>query len=465
MTNRERRAGTRGSRLDTTLADRIAHLPPPARRLLADTAALALALGAAPYLVGGSVRDLLLGRATIDLDVVVVGEAIAVARALHAALGGEARARLRVHETFGTANLALHDGPALDLITARREVYPEPGALPVVAPGSLDDDLRRRDFTINAMALDLAPARFGALIDPLGGRGDLAARTVRILHPASFSDDPTRLLRAIRYAGRLAFALDPATAALAAAAFATGAPGTISIQRLSHEFVRLLAEPAAAAMLDHLRALDGLAPFGAQLRWDEAARAAFRRLDRCWPLVRPDRARRFDLWTARFALLVAHLAPEEARAAAGDLHLTTEAIDLAGQVAQARTDLAAMPLPATNAALGRSLDRFDTAAIATIAAMTPDETARKRLAHYLTAIRPLAPTLTGDALKHLRVPPGPIYRRILQALLDYKRDNPAATVADEWAFLRARLWDEGVRPPPPPAAGGSSAGGVNGAEG
>lgn len=421
----------------------LAQLAGPARALLARAAAVAVAHGSAPYLVGGSVRDLLLGRMTIDLDVVIVGAAIAVARALREALGGPPAARLSVHEAFGTATLLPPDGPPLDLITARRETYAAPGALPTVVPGTLDDDLRRRDFTINAIALSLGPDDFGVIHDPLGGRGDLAAGIVRVLHAASFRDDPTRLLRAIRYAGRLGFAFDAETAALFLAALAARAFATVSVQRLSHEFARVLAEPRAAAMLDRLARTGALAQLAPPLDWGETERVGFARLDALWSpaLVAPPRP--VSRWEARFALLTAALAPAAARAAATALVLPGRTGELAGQVAELRAVLAEMPLPGTPAALGRRLDRYEPAAILTVAARTPEEGARARLLRYLTAVRAVAPILTGEALRALGVAPGPIYREALAALRDFKRDRPAATVADERDALRAWLAGHG----------------------
>ncbi len=429
----------RGYRLTADRAVQLARLAPARRGLLDRAAAVALAHAAPPYLVGGGVRDLLLGRATLDLDVVVVGDALAVARALHDDLGGAARARLRAHEAFGTATLTLHDGPALDLITARREQYPAPGALPLVFPGSLDDDLRRRDFTINAIALDLAPGAGGALLDPLGGRADLAAGVIRVLHEGSFADDPTRLLRAARYAGRLAFDLAPRTAALFRAAVGAGALGTVTPQRLSHEFVRLLAEPLAATMLDALVATDALAQIAPGSRWDDESRAANARLVALSPALPSAPGGAPALWAARFALLVAHLAPEAAWAVASGLHVPGGAIELARQVATLRALLAQGVPTTSDAALGRLLDPFSAAAVATTAALLPDPATRQTLLRYLTTIRSLVPRLGGAALKALGVAPGPIYREALGALRDFKRDTPDATSEDERAFLQRWL--------------------------
>jgi tRNA nucleotidyltransferase (CCA-adding enzyme) len=189
------------------------------------------------YVVGGAVRDLLLGRGRADLDLVVEGDAFALA----ARLGAEPLA----HERFGTAKVRL-DGHEIDIAAARSETYAAPGALPEVAPALLADDLGRRDFSVNAMAIPLAgPAE---LIDPHGGRADLDAGLLRVLHPGSFADDPTRALRAARYAARLGLSLDPETEALLRATDL----GTISDDRRRAELLRLAAEDEAVRGLELL---------------------------------------------------------------------------------------------------------------------------------------------------------------------------------------------------------------------
>jgi tRNA nucleotidyltransferase (CCA-adding enzyme) len=183
------------------------------------------------YLVGGAVRDLLLGREDrADIDVVVEGDVAAIA----AALGGAARS----HERFGTATVRVGDLVA-DLAAARAESYAHPGALPDVRAAALADDLARRDFTVNAMAIPLAGE--ARLIDPHGGAGDLEIRSLRVLHECSFADDPTRALRAARYAARLGFALEPETERLVRATDLE----TVSADRRDAELAKLAAEPAA----------------------------------------------------------------------------------------------------------------------------------------------------------------------------------------------------------------------------
>jgi len=210
------------------------------RAALAEVRSAAAARGENVWLVGGAVRDLLLGRATRDADLLVdvSGDAAALARELGKRLG----AKPRRHARFGTATLELPDGVRLDLARPRREAYAHPGALPEVAfPATLAEDLARRDFAIHAMALPLSSRR--RLVDPFGGRKDLAAGRIRVLHDRSFLDDPTRAYRAVRYAARLGFRLERPTARLLREAVASGAVDAVSGDRLRRECMLILSEP------------------------------------------------------------------------------------------------------------------------------------------------------------------------------------------------------------------------------
>jgi tRNA nucleotidyltransferase (CCA-adding enzyme) len=198
------------------------------------------------YLVGGTVRDLLRGAKGVDLDIVVEGDA----RPLVSRLGG----RVREHERFGTATVVAGD-LSFDLATSRRETYERPGALPTVEPAPLLEDLGRRDFTINAMAAGLTGEDLGHLYDPHGGVHDLRAGLVRVLHDNSFVDDPTRLLRAVRYEARLGFALEPDTELLARKAAAAAGLRGVSGARVRDELLDLLGELDAPAAVERLREL------------------------------------------------------------------------------------------------------------------------------------------------------------------------------------------------------------------
>jgi tRNA nucleotidyltransferase (CCA-adding enzyme) len=259
-------------------------LPAPSAELLRALCGAADAAGIAVYLVGGPVRDLLLRRALRDLDLVAEAGADAVAALARAAAPD---ARVTVHGRFGTLHVARADA-ALDLAAARRESYAHDGALPSVEPGSLDEDLRRRDFSVNALALPLsaaARARAGdAVVDPTGGAADLSLRSLRVLHARSFHDDPTRALRAARLAPRLGFRLARETRAALRDALRDGAFARVSGDRYRQELARLFEDgrqgldPAAALRwLDASHVLGALEP---GLRLAPRAVAPLRRLGR-----------------------------------------------------------------------------------------------------------------------------------------------------------------------------------------
>jgi tRNA nucleotidyltransferase (CCA-adding enzyme) len=202
------------------------------------------------YVVGGAVRDALLGHPSYDLDLVVEGDVPAFARRLADRLGG----RVQTHEAFGTAEI-YYAGGEIDVATARTEIYPEPAALPQVEFATLAEDLARRDFTINAIAASLGRDDFGRLADPHHGRADLASGTIRVLHDQSFVDDPTRIFRAIRYENRLGFRMDPETERLAREGM-TGV-ARLSNERVREEIVALLSEDGIAHTLDRLAEFAG----------------------------------------------------------------------------------------------------------------------------------------------------------------------------------------------------------------
>ncbi len=234
------------------------------------------ALGERPegvYVVGGTVRDILLGERSFDVDIAVEGDAIAFGRALAGTLGG----RVTPHEKFGTAVLLYGDGGRIDVVTTRTEFYDAPGALPTVERAGLREDLFRRDFTINAMAVSLKPADFGRLVDPFGGRADLHGRVLRVLHNLSFIDDPTRIFRAIRYEARYGLKLEEHSARLARGTIEMGLVGDLSSARLRDELIALLEDPGAAGGILRLGELGVDRAIHPRLQADAAAAALFER--------------------------------------------------------------------------------------------------------------------------------------------------------------------------------------------
>jgi len=216
--------------------------PKPQKQALDLVRETAIEKNVRPYLVGGPVRDLLLDRTAFDIDLTLEADSAAFARALAKRVNG----RVKSFPQFLTYKVVAGDMPEVDIATARKERYRKPGALPVVSPGRLKDDLLRRDFSINAIALDVLTS---ALHDPTNGERDLRDRLIRVLHEGSFVDDPTRVFRAIRLAGRLDFTLEKHTAKLMRDAIDNGALGTVTKERLWRELFLAMDEADAPKIL------------------------------------------------------------------------------------------------------------------------------------------------------------------------------------------------------------------------
>ncbi len=401
----------------------------PRQRLLDAVVATARARRVDAFLVGGPVRDLLLGRTVGDLDVLLSHGLGEVARDVAGALGGE----LALHPRFLTASVACA-GLRLDLAQARSETYPTPGSLPVVEPSSVERDLLRRDFTIHALALPLDAQAGNTLLDPCEGRRDLAARRIRILHPRSFDDDPTRLLRASRYAARLGFTLEPGTTRALRLALRTRALGALSGDRIRHEVERLLDEADAARAAAHLDRAGLLVALAPGWRVGPSARAALRRLARA-----PARAPWRDLATpesvraAGLRLLLSDIAPARAARAVAVL-------GLAGRPAEVIvTDLKALP------ALARVLARrlSDGALDARLAGAAPPlllaawcrstPGAARRIERFSGELRRQRDPVRGDRLADLGAR-GPEIGALLRAARRRRLDG--GDVDDAWLLAQ-----------------------------
>jgi tRNA nucleotidyltransferase (CCA-adding enzyme) len=373
------------------------------------------------YVVGGTLRDLLLNPPSLDIDIAVEGEAMALARELAGATGG----RAVTHPAFLTATVRI-PGFHLDLITARFETYARLGALPAVRPATILEDLLRRDFTINALALRLNGPKAGEVVDLSGGLADLDARLVRALHERSFQDDATRILRAVRYATRFGFQIEPQT--LGWLKRDVRYLDTISGARLHHEFARIFAEDAPEEILRRLNGLDALAAIHPALRFDSPQADPFARL------------RDLNATGARAAywpVLAWSLS-------------VPQALDLARRLAATkpqREAMAAMPVlqrlepNLARPSLKRSvvaelLAPFPLPALWTFAALTAEPTARDRLLDYLTKARHGRPHLTGDDLLALGVSSGPIVGAILRRLRNTRLDGEVTTREEEERLAR-----------------------------
>ncbi len=226
-------------------------VPTDVRPLFEELGKLAARHHVRVYAVGGCVRDWCLGiKQGVDVDVTVEGEGVAFAQIVVQNLGGT----LRVHPPFGTATIHVSERSLLDIASCRKETYARPAAYPSVSAGTLKDDLMRRDFTINAMALSLQSGHFGTLIDLFDGRGDLKRKQLRVLHPGSFLDDPSRILRGIRFSQRFGLSWEAETDRHRREAIRAGALGWLNAGRLQKELERMCEEPDPAACLEQLAA-------------------------------------------------------------------------------------------------------------------------------------------------------------------------------------------------------------------
>jgi tRNA nucleotidyltransferase/poly(A) polymerase len=410
-------------------------------------------LGAPVCAVGGFVRDLLLGRAAPDVDLVVEGDGVAFARQLREEIGGS----VSIHEAFGTASIEGAVGPEgaplgrIDVASARRERYDAPGALPVVSGATVEEDLRRRDFSVNALALALQPSAFGRLLDPLGGRLDLSKRRLRPLHPLSFVEDPTRIFRAARYAAKLGFRLDPMGIKAVRLAVAIGEYRALSGQRLRAEHDLMTAEPRG------WRGFELLLRWRALHLWDPAYEESRRSADRVRAAARLCRwARQAEIELDPREVTVIALLVDQAPAV-----VTRCLARLAVHGEPARWLYEA----ATAARLARRLDGArwrSPSAIAEALRSCPvpvlagawlrgGRVARQRIQWFLREGRRVRPLLSGDDVVALGVPQGPAVGECLGALRRLRLDRRVRTRGHERAFVGAWLVERGhgarQRPP------------------
>jgi len=446
------------------LASRLENALPVTRLVLLQAVARAAHdQHAALYIVGGFVRDLLLDRPSLDFDLVVEGDAIALARALAARYGG----RVTSHARFGTAKWlisghaaivrnrlgaaenstgsldappsTLHDfdlPDSLDLVTARTEFYTHPTALPTVERGSIKLDLHRRDFTINTLALRLDGRHYGELHDYWGGLTDLRLGLVRVLHSLSFVDDPTRMLRAARFEQRFDFQIEERTLDLLGEALTL--LDRISGDRIRHELNNILAEqntPQILARLGELRLLNAIHP---NLIWDEWLGSSFIAIpsnppDANWGVppnatgVVLKRSLAYTIWLMR-------LTPQEANAVNKRLKLPAELGKIIREACELWHDLPNLATASASTAVAR-LEPVHPLARYAVYLATSDNRLRTVIETYITRWQKITSTTSGHDLRRRGLPPGPIYRRILDDLRNAWLDGKITTEAEEIALL------------------------------
>lgn len=410
-------------------------LPGPLLELLQQASAMAQEMGYGLYVVGGFVRDLLLGERNLDLDLVVEGDAIRLARRLARRVG----ARTRSHGRFGTAKIVLEGReaefgiPSLDFATARLEFYAHSAALPEVEQSSIKADLHRRDFTINTLAIRLDSDHYGKLLDFYGGEQDLQDRVVRVLHSLSFIEDPTRIMRAVRFEQRLGFHIEPRTAELIENALPM--LSRVTGERVRHELLLILAEDEPEHALNRLDELDVLEQIHPRLASDEETARLFARLRE------EVAAGRWDVQAAEYglpapalylALLTCRMSREDVEGLGAHLKLLRQDLALLRQVLDLRELSPRLEEPQLR---NREIDailRFSSSPSRLVAWLcTGSETVRERLWLYESSLRHVQPTVDGEYLKSLGLRPSPLFRRLLDAVRNARLDGEIETVEEE----------------------------------
>ncbi|AFY96122.1 CBS domain-containing protein [Chamaesiphon minutus] len=440
-------------------------LVPQQWELLMKAAQFAQQWGWHLYLIGGAVRDLLLsetGSLLIkDIDLVVDGfhQAADVSAGVKLATALQEfypAARLDVHGAFQTAALLWHDDPefdslGIDIATARTEFYPYPAANPEVEASSIRQDLYRRDFTINAMALRLTAATTPPLLDFFGGVGDLQNQLVRVLHPNSFIEDPTRIFRGVRFAIRLGFQLETQTADYIRYAISSGVydrtaqanPKTPALQtRLKTELKYLLQAPYWRSALELLSDLGALHCIHSTLKLEPELVRQLELLERC--------LRRFDAprqlyhsqpqlihWQLRLETIIATLAPAFRQPVAKNLQLPEDTIERLANLDRSQTQiLSSLPTFDRVSQVVQLLKQFDLPMLILIAVQCRDKTIRRQIWRYLIVWAHIQPPLNGNDLRRLGYKPGPQYRQILANLLAATLDGVVIDRASAEAFLQ-----------------------------
>ncbi len=392
-------------------------------------------VGCPAFVVGGFVRDLLIGRPNLDVDVVAEGDGIAFAQAFAEARDGE----VKHHKRFGTAVVTLSDGFKMDVATARMEVYDHPGALPSVKPSSIRDDLRRRDFTINAMAIVLNEPRFGELVDFFGGRSDLENGWVRILHDLSFADDPTRIFRAIRFEQRHGFSLEHRTEKLLEQAVADDFLRTITGQRLRNEILLILKEEEPVPIIRRMERFDLMKYIHPRIRISDDLVELFRRTGDTLEWWNSTSAHN-ELGPALLNLiaLTDQLSAAEAEDVSKRLVLRkkyNEALKaskmLLPDIVRRLCQVKDTPSEIYKALRGLPLEVL-------LFAMAKAYEIRDSIEYYLTETRNINPLVNGNDLRRLGYPEGPLYTQILDSTFAAQLDGLIADKDEAIEFVKNR---------------------------
>ena len=393
-------------------------------------------IGSGAYVVGGFVRDLFLYRSDEDIDIVIEGDGIAFAKKYAKIVG----ARLHTHEKFGTAVIIFPDGFKIDVASARMEYYKFPAALPVVERSSIKLDLYRRDFTINTLAIQLNADKFGTLIDFFSARKDIKEKIIRVLHNLSFVEDPTRVFRAIRFEQRFEFTIGKLTASLITNAISMDFFRELSGKRVFAELRLILQEENPVAAIRRLNDFDLLKLIHPSIKLEKELMKALNSAKKvlAWhDLLFLEES--YKRWVVYFLILIRNCKSQISQKICHRFELTPddEKILCAERFAADRCVFwLERNLSVSDSALYRKLAGFKTELILFMMAVTKKQAVKKSISHYFTNLRRTKLSLKGRDLKKMGLKPGPVYRQVLEAVLDARLDGTLKSKKDEIEFAR-----------------------------
>jgi tRNA nucleotidyltransferase (CCA-adding enzyme) len=397
------------------------------------------------YVVGGFVRDLYLYRATEDMDIVIEGDGIRFARAYSDKVG----ARMNSHAKFGTAVITFADSLKIDIASARMEYYQFPAALPTVEMSSIKLDLFRRDFTINTLAIQLNPKRFGTLIDFFSAFKDIKERTIRVLHNLSFVEDPTRAFRAIRFEQRFGFTIGKLTQRLIHNAVNMDFFNRLSGRRILSELRLILSEDNPTPAMVRLSEFELLKAVHPAIEWQSARQERFnsiRKVVAWYDLLFLEES--YMKWAVYLMGLLHEIDKDTTRDICSRLELPPRLTAVfCEERIQAERTLFRLEgrIPSANSELFRGLKGFRTEVLLFMMAITRVDAVRRCISRFFLQLRDVAPAITGRDLQALGIAPGPVYRKILDAVVDEKLNGRLETSEEELAFVRNR-WGGSISP-------------------
>jgi tRNA nucleotidyltransferase (CCA-adding enzyme) len=393
-------------------------------------------IGYDAYVVGGFVRDLFLYRTNEDIDIVIEGDGIAFAKEFVKT----ADARIHSYEKFGTAVIIFPDGFKIDVASARMEYYKSPAALPTVEMSSIKLDLFRRDFTINTLSIQLNPNRFGLLVDFFAAQKDIKEKTIRVLHNLSFVEDPTRVFRAIRFEQRFGFTIGKLTSGLIENAVKMDFFKRLSPRRVFAELRQILEEQNPTAAIIRLNEYDLLNVIHPSIILSKELIALFNSVKKVlsWHdllfLEEP-----YIKWAVYFLALTRHCDKNTIDEICMPIELAPRYRNIfCKERFEADSCLAWMERnqPLKNSTLYQRLSVFKIELILYMMAATKQEKVKRSISNYFTRLRHIDTSIKGKDLKKMGHEPGPVYREILQAVLDAKLNGQIKTRSDELVFVK-----------------------------